>query len=84
MQKDMWVTRYKPGEMTFQNIEAYANGEPIDNADLVVWVVTPVLHIPRDEDGRKVNGVWEGIALAMWVGFDMKPHSIFDTTPFYP
>jgi primary-amine oxidase len=84
MRKDIWVTRYKPAETTFENIETYANGEAINNADIVVWIVTPVLHIPRDEDGRKVNGVWEGIALAMWTGFDMKPHNIFDTTPFYP
>jgi hypothetical protein len=31
-----------------------------------------------------VNGTWHGSALAMWTGFDMKPHNLFDRTPFYP
>jgi Copper amine oxidase, enzyme domain len=84
MQKDIWVTRYQPGELTFRNIEAYANGEPINEADIVIWLVSPVLHLPRDEDGGIVDGFWSGVALAMWTGFDMKPHNIFDTTPFYP
>jgi Copper amine oxidase, enzyme domain len=84
MQKDMWVTRYHPGELSFPNIANYANGEAINNADVVLWLVTPTLHIPRDEDGRMVGGVWSGVATTMWSGFDMKPYNIFDTTPFYP
>jgi len=84
MQKDIWVTQYHPGELSFPNIANYANGETINNADVVIWLVTPTLHIPRDEDGHVVGGVWSGVATAMWSGFDMKPHNIFDTTPFYP
>jgi Cu2+-containing amine oxidase len=84
MQKDIWVIRYHPGELSFPNIANYANGEAINNADLVLWLVTPTLHIPRDEDGHVVGGVWSGVATTMWSGFDMKPYNIFDTTPFYP
>ena len=30
-----------------------------------------------------VNTFW-GTAVAMWNGFDMKPHNLFDSTPFLP
>lgn len=84
MQNDFWVTRANPGELSFREIRTFANNESIQNTDVVVWHVTPVLHIPRDEDGQDENGTWRGVALAMWTGFDMKPHNLFDTTPFYP
>jgi primary-amine oxidase len=89
MRKDIWVTRYKPQEIGFQFIERYANNESIANEDIVLWLVTSALHITRDEDGRTIrqqNGtsVFRGAALAMWAGFDMKPHNIFDDTPFFP
>jgi Cu2+-containing amine oxidase len=89
MRHDIWVTRYKPQEIGFQFIERYANSEPIENADVVLWLVTSSLHLPRDEDGRivktaKGKSVFRGAAVVMWAGFDMKPHNILDDTPFLP
>jgi Cu2+-containing amine oxidase len=89
MQRDIWVTRYKPQEIGFQFIERYANNEPIDDADVVIWMVTSSLHLPRDEGGmtyRRQNkqAVFLGSAVTMWSGFDMKPHNVMDNTPFFP
>jgi primary-amine oxidase len=84
MRNDFWVTRYKATELQFKNIITYSNNEPTDNTDIVVWVNAPILHIPRDEDGRIENSYWVGVAIAMWGGFDMKPHNLFERTPFYP
>jgi hypothetical protein len=41
-------------------------------------------HVPRDEDGHKDMGLWKGVALVMWTGFDLRPRNFFDTTPFFP
>jgi Cu2+-containing amine oxidase len=89
MRKDIWVTRYKPQEIGFQFIERYANNEPIANEDVVIWLVTSALHIARDEDGQIVRRPGQqprffGAALTMWAGFDLKPHNIFENTPFLP
>lgn len=89
MRQDIWVTRYKPQEIGFQFIQRYANNEPITNADIVLWLVTSSLHLPRDEDGRIVRtaqgkSVFRGAAVVMWSGFDMKPHNILDNVPFFP
>ena len=89
MRRDIWVTRYKPQEIGFQFIERYANNEPIANEDVVIWLVTSSLHIARDEDGQIIRrqnqpARFLGAAVVMWAGFDMKPHNIFDNTPFFP
>ncbi|MGH6770728.1 MAG: hypothetical protein ACRECO_17100, partial [Xanthobacteraceae bacterium] len=87
MRKDIWVTRYKPQEIYFPSIERYANGEPINNSDVVVWINSSALHIARSEDGRvrrtpSGQTVFIGAAVTMWSGFDMKPNNLFDDTPF--
>jgi hypothetical protein len=87
MRKDIWVTRYKPQEIYFPSIERYANGEPINNSDVVVWINSSALHIARSEDGRirrtpSGQQVFIGAAVTMWSGFDMKPNNLFDDTPF--
>jgi Cu2+-containing amine oxidase len=89
MRKDIWVTRYKPQEIGYQFIERYANNEPIANSDVVIWLTSSILHTFRDEDGRVIRDQqgrarFLGAAVVMWGGFDMKPHNIFDATPFLP
>ena len=84
MHHDFWVTVHKSDEQYFPELPDYiADGEIIQSADVVLWHVTSLLHVPRDEDGRIVDGYWSGVALAMWGGFDMRPRNLFDGTPFY-
>lgn len=58
---NLWVTRYRPGERQaagpFPNqsagkdgLPAYANREPIDPADLVLWATLGFRHVTRPED----------------------------------
>jgi primary-amine oxidase len=82
--QDFWVTRWHPTELTYTSLSSYANGEQVLDNDIVLWHVTPVHHQPRDEDGEKVGGVWKGVALIMWGGFDLKPRNLFDETPLHP
>lgn len=81
---DFWVTRSKPDEIFFKEVERYADGESITNTDVVIWHMSPVLHVPRDEDGEYENGIWRGAALTMWAGFELRPRNLFAATPFYP
>jgi len=85
MRKDFWVTVNHAGQQNYKELEDYvSNSENILDADIVVWHVTPLLHVPRIEDGVIKNGVWHGVALAMWGGFDMRPRNLFEGTPFFP
>ena len=84
MRNDFWVTLNKAEEQYFPYLpDHYANDEDVRNADIVVWHVTSLLHVPRTEDGVDSGGNWKGVALAMWTGFDMRPRDLFDGTPFY-
>jgi hypothetical protein len=69
--------------------ESFVNGEAIDNTRSVIWLVTSTLHTFRDEDGQvfrqgSAPPTFWGTAVAMWNGFDLKPHNLFDATPFLP
>ena len=83
MRNDYWVTKFREGETSFEELPVYDNDESIRNTDVVLWHVTPILHIPRSEDGVQVGKHWKGVALAMWAGFDLRPRDLFDGTPFY-
>ena len=86
---DFWVTLYNPTEMSASNLPSYVSPpQPVANADVVLWYRGSVHHHPRDEDGEYIGTgdqrVWHGVALIMWTGFMLKPHDLFDRTPFYP
>ena len=80
-------------EMLFANLPAIVRDkESVEQADIVLWYTSSSHHEPRDEDGkgnraRRIwywDDGWEGSALVMWSGFDLRPRNLFDRTPFYP
>ena len=84
-QRDFWVTRYDGSQMSARYLPSYTSPpEPVSNADIVVWYKGSIHHHPRDEDGEVVGGSWRGEALIMWTGWMLKPHNLFDRTPFFP
>ena len=64
----------------------------VEQTDIVLWCNSAVHHEPRNEDGKPNSGprlwpfddAWEGSAIVMWSGFDLRPRNLFDRTPFYP
>ena len=93
---DLWVSRShpeRPLELIYGNLPAIVkDGESVEGTDVVLWVTSASHHEPRDEDGKPNAGRrlwrwddgWEGSALVMWSGFDLRPRNLFDRTPFYP
>lgn len=93
---DLWVSRShpdRPQEMLFANLPTIVrNHESVEETDVVLWITTSSHHEPRDEDGKpnparrlwRFDDGWEGSALVMWSGFDLRPRNLFDRTPFYP
>jgi primary-amine oxidase len=80
--KDLWVTRYDPSQIYGAGLPSYVSPpQPVANADVVVWYTGSIHHLVRDEDGGIVQGTWQGEAHAMWTGFMLKPHNLFDKTP---
>ena len=60
-QNDFWVTLYKGSEMWAKDVTTYiANSENVANADVVVWYMGSVHHLPRAEDGESTGGVFRG------------------------
>ena len=81
---DFWVTLYKGSELWAKDVTTYiANSENVANADVVVWYMGAVHHLPRAEDGESVNGLFRGAAPLMWTGWLLKPHNLFDRTPLF-
>lgn len=81
---DFWVTRYRGSERNYSLLPSYVNGESVTDTDVVIWHSSPVHHDPRDEDGRFVGPYWQGVALLMWGGVDIRPRNLFDETPLFP
>jgi Cu2+-containing amine oxidase len=93
---DYWVTRShpeRPLEYIFSNLSNIVKDEEaVESTDIVLWATSSSHHEPRDEDGKPGGSPglwpgddgWEGSALVMWSGFDLRPHNFFDRTPFYP
>lgn len=81
---DFWVTRYRGTELYYPDVASYvSNSESVTNTDVVLWHISPLHHHPRSEDGSDAAG-WNGVALTMWGGFDLRPRDLFGFTPLYP
>ncbi len=83
---DFWVTKYNSTETIYTEVPNYvSNQESVTNSDVVLWYQSSTYHVPRNEDGFYVTpNVWQGVALVMWSGFDLKPRNFFSATPLYP
>ena len=93
---DLWVSKSHP-ERPIEFLYAYLpnivkDEENIEETDIVLWCNSASHHEPRHEDGMPNSAprfwpgddAWEGTALVMWSGFDLRPRNLFDRTPFYP
>jgi hypothetical protein len=93
---DLWVSKSHP-ERPLEFLYAFLpnvvkDEEVVEETDIVLWANSAVHHEPRHEDGKPGSGprfwpgddAWEGSALVMWSGFDLRPRNLFDRTPFYP
>lgn len=85
-QRDFWITRYRPDEVRGELVSSYvANGENVENADVVLWYAGSLHHMFRREDGRMLDDrTWDGTALLMWTEFQFKPMFLFPKTPLFP
>lgn len=80
---DLWVTRYSGAQFAASKLPTYT-GTNVANSDVVLWIKTPIHHMPRDEDGLTGTGSVNGTADVMWTGFALIPHNLFSCSPFYP
>jgi primary-amine oxidase len=86
---DFWVSLYNWSETVGEDVPKYVSPQqPVAGADIVLWYTGSIHHLVRREDGEFVpcpmGTCWRGEAHAMWVGFTLKPHNLFDRTPFFP
>jgi Copper amine oxidase, enzyme domain len=93
---DLWVSRSHPEramEYLYINLPNIVKDEEVvEQTDIVLWCDSASHHEPRHEDGMPNSApriwpgddAWEGSALVMWSGFDLRPRNLFDRTPFYP
>ncbi len=90
---DFWVTRRSPmrdkrrfraPELAFVDVpDNVAQPEPIEHQPTVIWYTAGANHMPRTEDfGQNGFRRRDGVAIAMWAGFDLMPHDVWDKTPF--
>lgn len=83
-QHDFWVTKNRPGELSYKKVPNYIKkGESILNTDVVVWVNTPCHHEPRSEDGEMRGSNFSGATPVAWGSLELRPRNFFDRTPHY-
>lgn len=82
LQRDIWGTVYRWGELVPRDLPRYANRERFTNTDVVLWYTSGFYHHPRPEDG--VFYFQPGATPLMWAGITLKPWGLFDGTPLYP
>jgi len=82
--ESLWVTSHKPKELFASGqhpnqsgrkdgVEAYANGERIDTADIVVWYTIGFNHLTRPEDWPVLPTIWHGMKLRPYGFFEKNP-----------
>jgi hypothetical protein len=84
--QDFWVTRTESGFTDYIDVPRYARERrPIDGHPTTIWLSTPALHAPRTEDFGIDTGTnnFNGVAIASWAGFTLRPRDLFDGTPLY-
>jgi len=89
---DFWVLPFTMGknnnigELSCSNLPNYVKaGRSIENKDVVIWYISSAHHMPRDEDLQGPPGSRQtGATLVLWSGFELRPRSVFDSTPMYP
>lgn len=99
-QSGFWVTRYNADnadncsgvpEISY-SLPCYADGQPVADADVVVWYFGSLHHHTRDEDGvaddvdpnDPDDNTFTGATQVMWTGFMLIPHNLFDGPPHWP
>lgn len=76
-QSDLWVTRHKSEEMGgMAKLSKYADGEDVDNANVVLWHWLSFHHFPRSEDWQHQPVVWGS--------FQLMPRDFLDGSPLVP
>jgi Cu2+-containing amine oxidase len=99
-QRNLWVTLYNHAsaancggvpEISW-DLPCYANAQPVNDADVILWYMGSIHHHPRDEDGVASEGdpntttdnTFTGVTPVMWTGFMLMPHNLFDGPPHWP
>jgi primary-amine oxidase len=73
-QADLWVTLFKPDEMGgMDGLAKYADGEAVENKDVVLWYWLSLHHLPRSEDWQHQPMVWKS--------FELMPRDFLDESP---
>lgn len=90
-QKDVWAALLtgptgSMDRLRFIDVPNYVElARPLGGQPLAIWTTAALHHIPRTEDFGAVGyNASQGLALAMWTGFDLMPHNLWDKTPLYP
>jgi hypothetical protein len=84
--RDFWVTAADPSFTEFRQVPEYVERSPgtLDGKPVRVWHNAAVLHVPRAEDfGPDGRSNANGLAIAAYAGFHLKPRNLFDKTPLF-
>lgn len=90
-QKDVWAALLtgpngSTDRLRYMDVANYVVlARPLAGQPQAIWTSAALHHIPRTEDyGAEGYTASQGVALAMWTGFDLMPHNLWDKTPLYP
>ena len=89
-QNDVWAALLTDptgsmDRLRFIDVPSYVElARPLAGQPVAIWATAALHHIPRTEDfGALGYNASQGLALAMWTGFDLMPHNLWDKTPLY-